>query len=172
MFIFGSNATLNVPYGSSGAYGFSCVTAADMNGDGLVDLIGYDGTQIKGNVFVWTNGITGFGSYVKIAAGGESSNLATADLNGDGKPDLVVGNTTTFVNVLLNATVFAPPPLNIISAGNQTVLYWNSPAPDSVLQATTNLNNPDWVNVANGKPITGVTLPNTSPVQFFRLKSQ
>lgn len=169
---FGSNATLNVPYGNSGAYAFSGVAATDLNGDGLIDLIGYDGSQPKGNVFVWTNGITGFGTYIKIAAGGESSTMAIADLNGDSKPDLVLGNTGTFVTVLLNATLFASPPLNIVSAGNQSVLYWNSPAPNSVLQSTTNLNNPNWVTVSNGKPIIGVTLPNTSPAQFFRLKSQ
>jgi len=107
-----------------------------------------------------------------VVAGEEPQAMAMADFNGDNKPDLVLGNSATSVTVLLNTTLFASPPLNIFSTGNQSLLYWNSPAPNSVLQATTNLNNTNWVTVSNGTPITGVTLPNTSPAQFYRLKSQ
>ena len=98
--------------------------------------------------------------------------MAMADFNGDNKPDLVLGNTGNSVTVLLNSTLFASPPLNIFSVGNQSVLYWKSPAPDSVLQATTNLASPNWTTVTSGVPIQGVTLTNTSPNLFFRLKSQ
>jgi hypothetical protein len=170
--VFGSNATLNIPYGSSGAYMISGVAAADMNGDGLTDLVAYDGSQPKGTVFVWTNAAGGFGTYKRFNAGNESQAMAIGDLNGDGRPDVVLGNTSISVTVMLNTTVFASPPLNIFTAGSQSVLYWNSPAPNSVLQSTTNLSNPNWVTVSNGKPITGMTLTNTSPTQFFRLKSQ
>lgn len=170
--VFGSNATLNIPYGSTGAFSISTVASADMNGDGLIDLIGYDGSQPKGNFFVWTNSGAGFGTYVKIPAGGESMGMALADLNGDSKPDLVLGSTGPLVAVALNTTLFASPPLNILSAGNQSVLYWTSPAPNSILQSTTNLANPNWTTVSNGKAITGMMLPSTSSGQFFRLKSQ
>jgi len=98
--------------------------------------------------------------------------MAMADFNGDNKPDLVLANTGNTVTVALNSTLFASPPLHIVNDGYQSVLFWNRPAPNSVLQATTNLANPNWVTVSNGIPITGMTVPNTLPAQFFRLKSQ
>ncbi|MEJ0088853.1 MAG: VCBS repeat-containing protein [Limisphaerales bacterium] len=172
---FGSNATLRIPAGN-GVFVISEVVAADLNGDGWVDLVGRDGTQSTDIIAVWTNSAYGFAYDGKISAGAGSSDMllsmSVADLNGDNKPDLVLGNNANFVTVLLNTTLFASPPLNIFSAGNQSVLYWNGPAPDSVLQVTTNLNNPNWITVTNGKPITGVMLPQTSPNQFYRLISQ
>jgi hypothetical protein len=121
---------------------------------------------------VVTNSLEGFGTYFTIVAGVEPQAMAMADFNGDNKPDLVLGNTGTSVTVMLNSTLFGSPPLNIANAGDQSVLYWHSPAPDSVLQFTTNLNDPHWVTVSNGTPIMGVTLPNTTPARFFRLISQ
>ena len=99
--------------------------------------------------------------------------MAMADFNGDQKPDIVLGNAGNSITVLLNSTLFAPPPLNIVSAsGNQSVVYWKNPAPDSVLQATTNLVSPNWFTVTNGRPIQGITLSNAAPALFFRLISQ
>ena len=98
--------------------------------------------------------------------------MAMADFNGDGKPDVVLGNTGNTITILLNQTSFASPPLNIFSGGDQSVLYWRSPAPNSVLQTTTNLANPNWVTAPHGTPITGVTLSPTAPTQFYRLISQ
>ena len=164
--IFGSNATVNV---ARGCYG---VVAADFNGDGLTDLIAFDASDIPGIISVVTNSTAGFGTYFTIVAGHEPQAMAMADFNGDSKPDLVLGNTGNSITVLLNSTLFASPPLNIFSVGNQSVLYWKSPAPDSVLQSTTNLASPNWTTVTSGVPIQGVTLTNTSPNLFFRLKSQ
>lgn len=164
--IFGSNATLNVARGCFG------VVAADFNGEGLIDLVAFDSLDRPGIVSVVTNSSAGFGTYFTVVAGEEPQAMAMADFNGDNKPDLVLGNSAASVTVLLNSTLFASPPLNIFTAGNRSVLYWSSPAPNSVLQSTTNLNNPNWVTVSNGTPIIGVTLPNTSPSQFYRLKSQ
>lgn len=164
--IFGFNATVNV------ARGCNAVVAADFNGDGFTDLIAIDNADIPGIVSVVTNSSAGFGNYFTIVAGREPQAMAMADFNGDSKPDLVLGNSGTSVTVMLNTTLFASPPLKISSAGNQSVLYWRSPAPDSVLQATTNLANPNWFTVTNGLPIQGVTLSNTAPALFFRLISQ
>ena len=148
------------------------VVAADLNGDGWVDLVGRDASQPRGTIVLWTNSVNGFVNYSKISAGVENYAMAVADLNGDNRPDLVLANQGNTVTVLLNTTLFSPPPLNIFSAGNQSVLYWNITAPNIVLQSTANLNNPNWVTVPNGKPISGVMLPQTLPNQFFRLISQ
>jgi hypothetical protein len=162
---FGSNATVAV-------LGCYSVVAGDFNGDGLTDLIAIDGSRRPGILSVVTNSSTGFGPYFTITAGQESQAMAVADFNGDNKPDLVLGNTVSSITVLLNSTQFVPPPLNIVSAGNQSVLYWRSPSASTVLQATVNLTNPNWFTVTNGAAIQGVTLPVTSPALFFRLESQ
>ena len=164
--VFGSNTTLVV------ARGCYAIAAADFNGDGLTDLISMDSADLPGIVSVVTNSPTGFGNYFNMVAGLEPQAMAMADFNGDQKPDLVLGNTGNSVTVMLNSTLFAPPPLNILSSGNQSVLYWKRPAPDSVLQATTNLASPNWFNVTNGHPIQGVTVDSTAPALFFRMISQ
>ncbi len=164
--LFVSNATVNV---ARGCYG---VVAADFNGDGHDELVAFDNADLPGIVSVVANSGTGFGTYFTIVAGEEPQAMAMADFNGDKKPDLVLANSGNTVTVLLNTTLFASPLLNIFSAGNQSVFYWNSPAPNSVLQITTNLDNPNWVTISNGAPITGMALPNTYPAAYYRLKSQ
>src|SRR6185312_3830588 len=150
--IFESNATVAV------ARSVGSIAAADFNGDGFADLAASDSADRPGIVSIVTNSSGGFGNYYTVVAGVEPQAMAMADFNGDNKPDLVLGNGGNNVTVMLNSTLFASPPLNIGSAsGNQSVLYWKSPAPDSVLQATTNLNNPNWFTVTNGQPIQGVT---------------
>jgi len=165
--LFGSNTTVAV------ARSCASIAAADFNGDGWTDLVALDSSDRPGIVSVVTNSSAGFGDYFTIVAGAEPVALAMADFNGDSKPDLVLGNTGTNVTVLLNSTQFLSPPLNIFSpTDGRLVVYWRNPAPDSVLQATTNLANPNWFTVTNGRPIQGVTLSNTSPVLFFRLISK
>jgi len=165
--VFSSNATVMV------ARGCLSIDAADFNGDGLTDLIAMDSADRPGIVSVVMNSSAGFGNYHTVVAGQEPQAMAMADFNGDQKPDIVLGNAGNSITVLLNSTLFAPPPLNIVSAsGNQSVVYWKNPAPDSVLQATTNLVSPNWFTVTNGRPIQGITLSNAAPALFFRLISQ
>ena len=67
------------------------LTAADLNGDGAVDLIVPD--ESDGSVFVLTG--TGHGTFDQKSYpenGIEPVAVAVADLNGDGKPDLAVAN--------------------------------------------------------------------------------
>ena len=67
------------------------LTAADLNGDGAVDLIVPD--ESDGSVFVLTG--TGHGSFDQKSYpenGIEPVAVTVADLNGDGKPDLAVAN--------------------------------------------------------------------------------
>ena len=67
------------------------LTAADLNGDGVVDVIVPD--ESDASVFVLTG--TGHGTFGQKSYpenGIEPVAIAAADLNGDGKPDLAVAN--------------------------------------------------------------------------------
>jgi hypothetical protein len=70
------------------------VTIADLNGDGAQDLA-LGGVKGRNAFIVLGNGTGQFfpGSPVKIDAGGDAPNyVAVADMNRDGKPDLIAGN--------------------------------------------------------------------------------
>jgi hypothetical protein len=87
---------------SSGGSGASAVAIVDVNGDGKPDLIVANNCADNGcpNGAVGVllgNGDGTFQPAVAYATGGESngeiSSVAVADLNGDGKPDVVVTNS-------------------------------------------------------------------------------
>ena len=61
------------------------------------------------------------------------------------------------------------PQLNVATVGNRSVLFYPSWATGYVLQNVTNLACTNWTTVTNGVPITGVTVTNDSPANFFRL---
>jgi hypothetical protein len=93
------DSTFQTPaiYGSGGLYTFS-LAVADVNGDSKPDLlIGNmcaDGTCSSGSVGVLLgNGDGTFQAAVSYSSGGlYTFSLAVADVNGDGKPDLLVTN--------------------------------------------------------------------------------
>ena len=88
-----------VSYGSGGD-GANAVVLADVNGDGKPDLAvanwcAYSGCATAGtNVGVLLGKGDGtFGTVVVYASGGRfADSIAVADVNGDGKPDLIVAN--------------------------------------------------------------------------------
>ncbi len=104
---FGTAAVTSLaPYG-----GATSVAVADVNGDGFPDLIVATGSNTAGLVGVLLNDGTGkFPTVATYSSGGLSPlALAVADVNGDGKPDVVVANqwtdntdTSSNVSVLLN----------------------------------------------------------------------
>ena len=99
-----------VPY-SLGASGATSVAVTDVNGDGKPDVIVATGSSTAGLVGVLLgNGDGSLLAEVTYSSGGLSPlALAVADVNGDGKPDVVVANqwtdntdTNSNVAVLLN----------------------------------------------------------------------
>ena len=85
------------------------VVAADINGDGKLDLIVANWHSNTVSVLLNTTTAGGstpsFASQQTFAAGSFPNSVTAGDLNGDGKPDLAVGSSgNTQVSVLLNTT--------------------------------------------------------------------
>jgi hypothetical protein len=62
---------------------------ADMNGDGLPDLVLSDGSLVG---ILYNQGGRSFGTEEHFLAGQGINSLSIQDVNGDGKPDLIVSN--------------------------------------------------------------------------------
>jgi hypothetical protein len=91
-------------YGSGGADAFS-VVAGDVNGDGKPDLVmlnGCAGGDCANGSVLLGNGDGTFQAGVNFDVGGVADWAAVADLNGDGKLDLLTSTDQSFVKVLLN----------------------------------------------------------------------
>ena len=90
-------------YSSGGGFN-TTLTVGDLNGDGRPDLATIN--QSSGTVGVLLNSATTPGTFAPVATygtgGNDSRGIAIADMNGDGRLDLVVANSTT-VGVLLNS---------------------------------------------------------------------
>jgi FG-GAP-like repeat len=119
------------------------VAVADVNGDGNPDLVVanycetvdkvacYNSPQIGGVAVLFGNGDGTFQSPISYGSGGYyASSMAVADVNGDGKPDIVVANqcvastcaTTGSVDVLLgNGDGTFRQPVSYSSGGLNTV---------------------------------------------------
>jgi len=83
---------------AAGNPGWTVVAAADMNGDGVPDLIWQNDTtrQVTVNYYGGTGGATLIGWNWLNAAGDPGwTVVAAADMNGDGVPDLIWQNDAT-----------------------------------------------------------------------------
>jgi hypothetical protein len=134
---------------STGVNPFS-ITTADVNADGLPDLV--TANLYGDSVSVLVNSSRpgtmepGFRLQQSFPSGVGSDDVAAADFNGDGLPDLVVANYNDHtVSVLLNATLpgadspaFAPR--QILAAGNH---------PYAVIAADVSLDGSPDIIVAN-----------------------
>jgi hypothetical protein len=92
--------------------GPASIAAADLDGDGLPDIVASNQADTTVSVLVNTtaSGATTptFAAQQTFAAGTDPVSVAAVDVNGDGKTDLVVANNkTTTVSVLVNTATFA-----------------------------------------------------------------
>jgi hypothetical protein len=90
---------------SLGGSDIRSVATADMNGDGLPDVV--IGNYTAQTVSVLLNDSAHPGNLlpkVDYPAGGSIFDLAIGDLNGDGKPDVVLGSLFSGVTILLGST--------------------------------------------------------------------
>ena len=98
----------------SGGYEAQSVAVADVNGDGKPDLVvanlcaSSDCTNGGVVGVLLGNGDGTFQAAVSYGSGGQDAeSVAVADVNGDGKPDLVVANVTV-VSAFYWATATVP----------------------------------------------------------------
>jgi hypothetical protein len=95
-----------VGYGPDTQY----VQSADLNGDGIVDLV-YANEEYGTVGVLLGNGDGTFGLPTEYPSGEQVYDLAVADVNGDGAPDVVTANYyTSGVTVMLNANGSAEKP--------------------------------------------------------------
>jgi hypothetical protein len=119
----GTGGTGSSMFGAQVTYatgtGASSVTAADVNGDGKLDLeVANFGTTTVSVLL--GNGDGTFGTQQTFTVGTQPRAIATADVNGDGKPDILTANDNASgtVSVLLNQS---KPKLIISSLGAANV---------------------------------------------------
>ncbi|MGA7648369.1 MAG: Ig-like domain repeat protein [Terriglobales bacterium] len=142
-----------VSYGSGGEYAWS-VAVADVNGDGKPDLLVSNecaSNCTNGSVSVLLgNGDGTFQTAVGYGSGGEDAlSVAVADVNGDGKPDVVVLNQCASNSNCTNGSVSV-----LLGNGDgtfQTAVSYGSGGEDALSVAVADVNGdgkPDLV-VAN-----------------------
>jgi hypothetical protein len=115
----GAQGTIDILFGDgtggfrgavrTGGGGYETIAAADMDGDGDVDLVALDEISHEGgwtqtsrvNVFV-NDGSGRFAGPLQYATGSDPTSMIVQDLNGDGRPDIAVATSRGAVSVLLN----------------------------------------------------------------------
>jgi hypothetical protein len=147
------------------------VAAADINGDGLPDLVvaNFNGGSVSALINTTAPGAltANFGFLQTFSTGGAPVSVAVADVNADGKPDVIVanGNYAGTVAVLLNTTAPGAP----FPSFATRQLFDTSPNPSSV--ASSDLNGdgrPDLIvaTYAGASVLLNETSPGGSSLEF------
>jgi hypothetical protein len=89
------------------------LATADLNGDGAVDIIGaaYDGRTADGVYMIYNDGTGGFGPATRYPAGQITSAVAAADINGDGRLDVLTADSYSNAVTVRYNPVSGPFPL-------------------------------------------------------------
>jgi hypothetical protein len=100
----GAGGVLGVPSLLDGSTGEEvAVATGDLNGDQRYDIAAAIQFGGRDSVIVWLSNASGFRAPVEYAVGSYVRDIAIADLNGDGAPDIVtVSDPANSVSVLLN----------------------------------------------------------------------
>ncbi len=173
---FGSNATYQVGIQPL------CVVASDINGDGWPDLITANFGSATGNslTVLTNNGSGGFGFYATIGVDEVPNCVVAADVNGDGKPDLIVASSDGTLTVLINTITFPTPPnmkppnLSLALSDPNIVISWTSSATNLAIQTNSSLSGGNWgtasyaISTVNGTN-QSITIPPPPGTLFFRL---
>jgi hypothetical protein len=156
--VFGSNATLTVGIGPR------CVVAADLRGSGKMDLVSAD--QTSRTLTVLTNngiGVFGFCATLPLPFSIQPLSVLAADVNGDGKPDLVCANDFNAISVLMNV-----PMLTI----NYSSVSWPSSWTNWTLQQNLDLTTTNWSTssgISDDGTNKSVIINSSTDNLFFRL---
>ena len=138
------------------------VGLADFNGDGKLDLFAGNGNSTVGvliNVTPPGASVPSFLPPVAFTTGNIIKNVAAADINGDGKPDLVVVSYYSAVDVLLNQTA---PGAMTPSFGNLQAFATGGGTPTGTVADVNGDGRPDLIFTGTGNTVS-VLLNTTTP---------
>jgi len=142
------------------------VILEDLDGDGLRDLVAAGGNDhivsVQRNITMPGASSPDFRAHLVHAVGWNATAVAAADLNGDGRPDLVVVNRdANTVSALLNTTTVSPPGSPSLNFDTQRSFATGS-TPTSVAIADMNIDGKPDLIVANGDGHSISVLLNTT----------
>jgi len=147
------------------------------------------GLLLRGNTLygtTYTGGSSGNGTVFEINTDGTgyavlknfsgypndgANPAANLVLGSDGLYGTTYHGGTGYYGTIFRLTL-APPQLQITSAGNMPVVFWQDDGFSRTLQTTTNLQSGKWTTVSNGVSLIGLQVTNLSnpPDAFFRLQ--
>jgi FG-GAP-like repeat/Calx-beta domain/Domain of unknown function (DUF4214)/FG-GAP repeat len=167
----GATVSSFVQQSFSAGYAPGTVTLADFNGDGKPDIVASSNNN-GGSVSVLLNttfsgaSVTSFEPLQSIGVGYRTLSVVASDINGDGKPDLIVINQPSSNSNSISASIFlgtTPVGAPTVSfAPEQSIVLNNYPA--SILPADINGDGkPDLVLAADNYAMVSVLLNTTAP---------